>query len=240
MPVAAWELVLALIVTAAAAGMQGTIGFGFALVSVPLLSLIDPVLAPVPQLLLVLPLSLVVAWRDRRDADLRAVPWITAGRVPGAVLGIMLLAAFEPRTLGIAIALMVLGAVAIVATGVTVPRNPVTSFTAGVVSGITGLVASIGGPPLALMYRSSTGATVRASLGVVFAIGVTVSITARGIAGHITTDDLLVAASLLPSLAVGLRVGRALAPGIEGSALRRAILAVSAASALALLAQNLI
>jgi len=240
MPVAAWELALALIVTAAAAGMQGTIGFGFALVCVPLLSLIDPVLAPVPQLLLVLPLSLSVAWRDRHHADLRAVPWITAGRIPGAVFGIMLLAAFDVETLGVAIALMVLGSVAIVATGVTIPRNPITSFTAGVVSGITGLVASIGGPPLALMYRSARGATVRASLGVVFAIGVTVSITARAIAGEITADDLLVAALLLPALVVGLRVGRVLAPNVDGPPLRRAILVISAASAAALLAQNLL
>lgn len=240
MPVAAWELALALIVTAAAAGMQGTIGFGFALVCVPLLSLIDPVLAPVPQLLLVLPLSVSVAWRDRHDADLRAVPWITAGRIPGAIFGLMLLAAFEPRTLGIAIALMVMGAVAIVASGMTVPRNPFTSFTAGIVSGVTGLVASIGGPPLALMYRSAKGATVRASLGVVFAIGVTVSIVARLIAGRLTMDDLVIALLLLPALAVGLWAGRRLAPNVDGPPLRVAILVVSAAAAVALLLQNLL
>ena len=74
--------------------------------------------------------------------------------------------------------------------------------------GITGLVASIGGPPLALLYRSAKGATVRASLGIVFALGVTISLTARWIASEISADDLLVAALLLPSMALGLWLGR--------------------------------
>lgn len=240
MPVAPWELAAALAVTGAAAAMQGTIGFGFALVCVPVLSLIDPVLAPVPQLLLVLPLSLTVAWRDRRHADLRAVPWITVGRIPGAVIGVALLASFQRDTLGVAIAVIVLVAVAISSTGVTIPRNPATSLGVGILSGVMGLVASIGGPPLALMYRSARGATVRASLGVVFAIGVTISITARAVAGQITTDDLTVAAVLLPALGIGLWMGRNLAPRVDGAPLRAAILAVSAASAVALLIRSLV
>ncbi len=240
MPVAPWELAAALAVTGAAAAMQGTIGFGFALVCVPVLSLIDPVLAPVPQLLLVLPLSLAVAWRDHHHADLRAVPWITVGRIPGAVIGVALLAAFQRNTLGVAIAVIVLVAVAISSTGVTIPRNPVTSLGVGILSGVMGLVASIGGPPLALMYRSARGATVRASLGVVFAIGVTISITARAVAGQITVDDLTVAAVLLPALGVGLWMGRGLAPRVDGAPLRAAILAVSAVSAVALLIRSLV
>jgi len=239
-PVALWQLALASTITAGAASLQGTIGFGFALISVPLLSLIDPILTPVPQLLLVLPLSVTVAWRDRHAADLRAVPWVTAGRLPGAAIGLMLLAAVNERTLGILIASMILVAVAIVSTGVTIRRNPATSFTAGIVSGVTGLVASIGGPPLALLYRSAKGATVRASLGVVFAIGVTISLSARWIASEISGDDLLIAAMLLPPMAIGLWLGRAWAGRIEGRHLRTAILAVSAASATALLISSLV
>jgi len=240
MPVAIWQLALASAITAGAASLQATIGIGFALICVPLLSLINPALAPVPQLLLILPLSTAVAWRERHEADLRAVPWVTLGRLPGAALGMMLLAAFDERTLGITIALMVLAAVGLVSTGITIPRNPVTSLTAGVVSGTTSLVASIGGPPLALLYRSAKGATVRASLGVVFAIGVTISLIARWIASEISADDLLIAALLLPSMAIGFWLGRSRAGRVEGHHLRTAILVVSAASAMALLISNLV
>jgi uncharacterized membrane protein YfcA len=240
MPVVLWQLALASAITAGAASLQGTIGFGFALICVPLLSLIDPALAPVPQLLLILPLSITVAWRERHDADLRAVPWVTLGRLPGAAIGVMLLAAFDERALGITIALMVLAAVGLVSTGITLPRNPVASLTAGMVSGTASLVAAIGGPPLALLYRSAKGATVRASLGMVFAIGVTISLTARWIASEISGDDLLVAALLLPSMAFGLWAGRSWARHIDGPHLRTAILVVSATSAAVLLIQSLV
>ncbi|MCB2224619.1 MAG: sulfite exporter TauE/SafE family protein [Actinobacteria bacterium] len=239
MPVGPGDLAAALAVTAVAAGLQGTIGFGFALVCVPVLSVLDPALAPVPQLLLILPLTLAVAWRDRKEADLRAVPWVTAGRLPGAAIGLLLLASFDERTLGIAVAVTVLAGVALVSTGLQVPRNPGTSFTAGVLSGVMGLVASVGGPPLALLYRSARGATVRASLGVVFAIGVVISITARAAGGQMAGDDLRVALLLSPALVVGLWVGRRLAPRVEGALLRGAILAVSAAAGVLLLVRSL-
>lgn len=240
MPVALWQLALASAVTAGAASLQVTIGIGFALICVPLLSLIDPALAPVPQLMLILPLSVALAWRERHEADLRAVPWVILGRLPGAALGVMLLAAFDERTLGITIALMVLMAVGIVSTGITIPRNPVTSFTTGTVSGITSLVAAIGGPPVALLYRSAKGATVRSSLGVVFAFGVTISLTARWIASEISGDDLLIAALLLPSMVFGLWAGRSWARHVDGPRLRAAILVVSAAAAVVLLIQSLV
>jgi uncharacterized membrane protein YfcA len=63
-------LILAFVITAIAATLQGSVGLGFAMVSVPLLTLIDPRLAPVPQLLVALPLSLAIAWRERRSIDL--------------------------------------------------------------------------------------------------------------------------------------------------------------------------
>lgn len=239
MPVALWELGLAWVITLGAAALQGTIGFGFALVAVPLLALIDPSLVPVPQLFLVLPLSLAIAWRERHAVDLKGVGWVLAGRLPGALAGLALLAAFEERSLSAVIAVIVLAAVLAVASGVTIPRNPVTSFLAGAAAGVTGLVAAIGGPPLALLYRSARGPTIRSSLGAVFAIGVVVSITARTLASRVSHEDLVVALLLLPAVVAGLWVGRNWRHGIEGEKLRASILIVSGLAAAALLIQSL-
>lgn len=62
-------LTLALLITAIAASFQGTVGLGFAMISVPLLSLIHPSLASVPQLLIALPLTVALLWRERRAVD---------------------------------------------------------------------------------------------------------------------------------------------------------------------------
>jgi uncharacterized membrane protein YfcA len=240
MPVEFWQLGAAWSITLAAAALHGTIGFGFALVNVPLLALIDSSLAPVPQLLLILPLNAAVVWRERYAVDLRGVGWVMAGRLPGAAAGLALLATVDEDRLATAIAVIILLAIVIVSSGVTVPRNRTTSFVAGTASGVMGLVAAIGGPPLALLYRSERGATIRASLGTVFGLGVIISIAARALASQISMNDIGIAALLLPAVAAGLWVGRRWRDRIEGSTMRAAILLVSGAAAAVLLVQSLV
>lgn len=46
------ELIIALLVTAVAAALQGTVGVGFAMVSVPVLTLLNSDFTPIPQVLL--------------------------------------------------------------------------------------------------------------------------------------------------------------------------------------------
>ncbi|MCH7845622.1 MAG: sulfite exporter TauE/SafE family protein [Acidobacteria bacterium] len=81
MPIEAW--ILALVITLAAALIQGVVGVGFAMVSVPLLALIDPRLAPVPQLLIAIPMTMTMAWRERGYIELQRITWIIVGRFPG-------------------------------------------------------------------------------------------------------------------------------------------------------------
>jgi uncharacterized membrane protein YfcA len=240
MPVDTPALIVALVVTLGAATLQGTIGFGLAMVAVPVLSLVDPALAPVPQLIISLPITMSMAWRERHAADLRQLGWVLTGRVPGAAIGLWLLASFTRETLSAVIGGMVLGAVVIVALRTSVPRNRATSFAAGVTSGATGLVASIGGPPLALLYRSAEGPTIRASLGVVFAIGIATSIIIRAAASQLEVRDLEVAALLLPAAVGGLWLGRRFQGRVEGAILRAVILVVSGGSAVALLVRSVL
>ena len=82
------EFAVAFIVSFLAAALHSTVGFGFALLSVPLLSLLNPLFAPVPQLLVVFPLTLAIVWRERHAVEVRSTLWIFAGRVPGALIGV--------------------------------------------------------------------------------------------------------------------------------------------------------
>ncbi len=239
MPDSAWIWAAAVLVTLAAAGVQRLIGFGFAVISVPVLALLHPALSPVPQLLMSLPLTMWMGWRERHALDLSGVGWVLAGRLPGALLGIVLLKVLSPRELNGVIAVLVLGAVLIVATGVKVRRTPVTKFAAGVASGTSGLVASTGGPPLAILYKDARGEVIRSSLAAIFTIGIVITISARLLAGEIRSDDVTAAALLFPALVAGYVLARPLVGRIEGKPLRIGILAASTAAAGALLARNL-
>jgi len=229
----------ALIVTFVAAAVQGVVGLGFAMVSVPILALIDPSLAPVPQLLITLPLTLSMAWRERAHLVLKGVGWVVAGRFPGAVIGVLLLGVATQQVLELSIAVLVIVAVVIIASGLHVSRTPVSEFGAGVFSGMSGLVASIGGPPLALLYTRDEGPVVRSNLASVFAIGITINITARVVSGNISWDDARVAAILFPALVLGYLVSGLIKDRLSQRLLRNSILVLSVVGAAGLLIRAL-
>lgn len=234
LPVSEIDLVIALLVTVVAATLQATIGFGFAVLSVPILYYINPKLAPVPQLLLIAPLALSMVWRERKSVDLKGLGWVILGRVIGAGLGVALLSSASQFVLDLSIAAVVLLAVATLTLVDTVPRNRTTELLAGTASGTGALVSSIGGPPLALLYRDSGGGTLRSSLAAIFMIGLVITLSARITGGLITQDDVVLGACLLPATALGLYISRFLIGRIEGAPLRKAIIIVATFSALTL------
>jgi uncharacterized membrane protein YfcA len=233
MPIIAW--VLALFITAAAASVQGTVGIGFAMISVPLLSLIHPSLAPVPQLLIALPLTIAILWRERHAVDLHGFWWLIGGRIPGAFIGVGLLAVATQRVLEVFIALTVLGAVGVIAMGIHVKRTPASKFAAGVASGTTGVVASIGGPIVALLYSREDADMIRSTIAAVFTFGIATSITFRYFSGNISWEDVRVSLVLFPAIVIGYLVSGVLTDRVSRQHVRAAILVVSGLAAGALL-----
>jgi uncharacterized membrane protein YfcA len=235
LPVAPHAIAIACVLTAGAAVVQGTIGFGFAILTVPVLSLVDPALAPVPQLFIMWVMTFGMFWRERHAVDLSGVAWILVGRLPGAGIGVLLLELADQRMLDVMIAVMVLSAVAVLASGVTVARNRGTQLAAGVTSGTFSLVSSIGGPPLALLYRDARGPTLRASLAAIFTIGLLITVATRLVAGHVAWRDVHVAAFLMPPLLLGLWGSRFFTNRVEGKPLRIGIMALACLAAIGLL-----
>jgi uncharacterized membrane protein YfcA len=232
------EFAVAFIVSFAAAALHSTVGFGFALLSVPLLSLLDPLFAPVPQLLVVFPLTLAIVFRERHAVDVRSTLWIFAGRIPGAFIGVALLKLLSVAALDVLMSLMVITGVGIVASRGTFRRTAPRELIAGVASGTMAMVSAIGGPPIALLYRNDAGPTVRANLGLVFAVGLSITISVRAAAGEVSWDEVIIGAALLPAVWLGLRVSRHLIPRVDGARLRNAIVIVASAAAVLLLVRG--
>jgi len=233
-------LVAALVVTFLAAAIQGVVGMGFAMVSVPILALIDPTLAPVPQLLITLPLTLSMAWRERHHIQLPAISWIIAGRIPGAVIGLALLAVATQRVLDLSIAAVVIGAVAIIASGFHLKRTRTSEFGAGVLSGTSSLIASIGGPPLALLYAEDDGPTIRSNLAAIFSVGLAITIIARTVSGNIAVADLKVAAILFPALVAGYAVSLRFKNRVSQPVVKFGVLVISLIGAIGLIVRALV
>lgn len=235
MPISVPVLCLAVVVSAIAAAVQGAVGFGYAIVAVPLLSLVDPHLAPVPQILTALPLTLMTAWRERGHIDGRGAAWILVGRAPGFIVGAVLIAMASRRVLDAVVGFAVLAGVACLSTRVRLPRSRLIDLSVGTVSGISGYVSGIGGPPLALLYRDARGPTVRATLGVLFAVGVVATVLTRVAVGQVTSLDVRLSGVLVAPVIVGAWGSRFLHRWVEGRPMRIAVLALSAVAGCCLL-----
>src|SRR5690625_3058289 len=71
--------------------VQGSTGMGFAMISAPVVSIIDPSLIPVMLLVLMIPLSAYVAAREKWAIHWHGVKWIGVGRFAGTFLGLWIL-----------------------------------------------------------------------------------------------------------------------------------------------------
>lgn len=237
MPVSLPWIVLAWFVTLGAATVHGTVGMGLGLMSVPVLALVTPELVPVPQLLMALALNVAIFVRERDHLDRRGLLWVILGRFPGAVLGAWLLTTFDQQALLLSIGIIVLISVLIAASGAAVLRTAPTAFAAGSIAAVGNLVAASGGPMIALLYKDEPGPVVRATLGAIFTIGITINLVARGIAGAVSWMDARVALVLAPAVALGLWISRYLTARVEGALLRALILWISGLASAGLIAK---
>jgi uncharacterized protein len=224
------ELALCAVAAAGGAVVQGAIGFGYALVVVPTLLLIAPEAVPVTPLTVATPMVVVQAIAERRALDVAGFARMTAGRLPGTVLGVWVLTTAGPSFVAAAAgALLVTAVVASVARGARSTSEPL-EVAAGFASGVAGTVGAVGGPYLALAYADRPGPVLRATVSLAFAVGVVLSLGAIALAGGVERAPLQLGAVLVPATFLGLWAGRGLVHRIDGPLLRPAVLSFAAAA----------
>ena len=154
---------------------------------------------------------MMVTVRERRGIDLGGVGWALAGRIVGTLPAAAVLAVLPQSQLSRVFGLMVILAVVISVSGVHVRPRPSTLLAGGVLSGLMGTVAAIGGPPIALLYQHASGTRFRATLSSLFFVGTIISIAALVPAGRFGGPELRLTLLLLPGAAFGFLVSRRLA-----------------------------
>ncbi|HEX9451877.1 MAG TPA: sulfite exporter TauE/SafE family protein, partial [Burkholderiales bacterium] len=141
--------------------VQGSTGVGFALVVAPVLGLVAPQMLPVTVLILMLPLNIYVAWRERVALDFRSGAWVTAGRLAGTFAGLWVLVALSASHLNLLIGISTVAAAAVTLAMPAFRPSRGVYVAAGLVTGVTETATGIGGPPLALVYQHHPVAVMR-------------------------------------------------------------------------------
>ena len=76
------EIIIALVVSMIGAALQGVVGFGFGVFSVPILTIVNPELTPIPQLILALPLTTSIALMPPSARSIDLTSWLPDGCCP--------------------------------------------------------------------------------------------------------------------------------------------------------------
>ena len=233
------ELAICAVAVVAGGVVQGAIGFGLSLIAVPVIGLIDPGALPGTMLILAIPFTAAMAFRERKDIDVRGFWLIAIGRLPGTVAAVWLLSVITEAELSIVIGVAVLVAVAFSVFAPAVPLGTATRLIAGAISGLMGTAASIGGPPLAIAYQRRPGPELRSTLAISFVAGSSISLVALLLSGHIDRGHLVLAAWLLPGLGLGLLLATKLHRFLDKAWLRPTVLTFGAISGVVAILRSL-
>ncbi len=221
--------------------IQGAVGFGVALVSVPFLVALEPRFVPGPMIVAGTFLTVLMAVKERRHIDVLGLKWAVVGRLPGIVAALLVLTIVSGELLQPVTGALVVVGVFMTAAGAKLEPTGVNLFLAGLLSGFMGTTSSIGGPPLALIYQKRPGPELRGTLSGYFIVAGVMSLVALIAAGHFGWCDAKLSALLLPGITLGFGLSRLVVSSLDRhrTALRISVLALAGlAGAVNLLCQK--
>jgi uncharacterized protein len=171
---------------------QAVAGFGFGLLSVPIMTLaIEPKLAVVISTLMTLFTTSWQAWHGRREADRVLVKRMTIAAYVGMPIGLWVFVTIGDKALRLTLGVAVLGAVLLLVMRINLRHvGPGLDVAAGFASGVLNTSISTNGPPLvfALQARQLPPDRFRSTIVSVFAFSNVASLTLFIAAGKVTRD----------------------------------------------------
>ena len=207
-----------------AAFVQGSTGLGFALISGPVIGMVQPRLLPVFLLIQMIPLNGYVTWRERHALDGTGTTWISLGRFVGTFGGLGVLFLVTEQQLSLLIGISTVLAVLVTLLAPSFEPGKRAFLAAGLVTGVTETSTGIGGPPLALVYQHRPAPVLRSTVAACFLIGEVISLVILQMSDSISADQLRTAVLLLPAVIVGALLSRLVHHRLDGRLMRHLVL----------------
>ncbi|MGC1213529.1 MAG: sulfite exporter TauE/SafE family protein [Micromonospora sp.] len=206
---------------------QAVSGFGYALVTVPLLAAtIDPRSAVVLSALTSIGLTFTAAVRERGYAQWRVAAALSGTALLGLPMGLLVLAYAPERLLSAVIAVVVLGCVALVWSEARLHTGPVGLGAVGVLVGVLTGATGTNGPPLVAAFHSLgyDPRVFRATLAATFTGTGLMGLAGYAATGQIHPDVVRTALVALPAVPLGWWLGNLLFHRIDPVVFRRIVL----------------
>jgi uncharacterized membrane protein YfcA len=218
-----------------AAFMQIVAGFGFALLSVPLMTLaIEPKIAVVVSSMTGIFVTTWQAYHSRADADRVLVRRLTIAAYLGMPLGLLVFLTVPDNALRFLLGIAVLIAVVLLLLRVDLhAAGPRLDYGAGFISGVLNSSLSTNGPPLVfvLQARQLSAVEFRATISTVFALSNILGLSLFIASGKVTREGLTASAVTIPAMLLGQLLGFPIRKHVHGERFRWLVLVLLVAAA---------
>lgn len=223
-----WSFAAVALVVLATACTQAVVGFGFALLTVPIMMQIVGLQQAVILASLIGTANNVFQYRDlKHNQDKTQVRRFLLASCIGAPFGLIAFIYANQNALKIILGVGVLFGVVLLVRGRDLTNAHVSlDWSMGVISGFLLTSTSTNGPPLvfALQARKSDPKVFRSTLNMVFLISGLYGLVLFAVFGEIALADVWIAAALLPSMVVGVYAGRYIRNRVNPDRFRRLVL----------------
>jgi uncharacterized membrane protein YfcA len=239
LPVTSTELAIALVLTIVGSAIQGNVGIGLAVISAPILLLVNPVFVPAPIVLAAMMLVILMAVREWRAVIVEDIGLAVVGRTIGMLPAAYAISAFPKSAYELLFAALVMLGAVLSALGWHVRPTRRNVLGASIASGFMSTVSSVGGPPMALLYQNEAGPRIRATISAIFTIGGLVSLAGLWWAGKFHLVEFVLGLVLMPSVVIGFAISGYTTAIVDRAHIKPLVLAISALSALVVMVRAL-
>jgi len=217
-----------ILITLAAAVVNGALGYGFSSITVPIALLflsnrvLNPALVPIE-----VALNAYVLWVNRAALPLvvRRVTPVVIGLVPGVIVGTLIVARVSPAWLKLSTYIALLPLILLQAMGYRRPIDAEASAGAAFGGGVGVLyaVTTISGPPLALALNNQgfSKQEFRAALGFIRLAESGLTAVAYVAAGLYSRESAALIPWILPSVVIGVPIGAFVIRHVKAETFRR-------------------
>jgi uncharacterized membrane protein YfcA len=220
--------------------VQGSTSMGFAITAAPILMIINPGFVPVPTLMSGFTLSIYLMIRERKSIIFKGLGFSIFGRILGAILATYIIVLISQTYFSLVFGGLILMAVLLSLIKGNWEINQPKLFFAGFLSGIMGTLASIGSPPMGLLYQHQKAKVIRGTLSAYFTLGTLISILSLSFVGKLTIVEFKLYLWMFPAFTLGFWLSRYVTKYLDRGYTRWAILAISSLSALFVIGKTLI
>lgn len=210
--------------------VQASLGFGFALISAPLLKLIDPDLLPGPLMVAGMLLNVAMSARGLKAAEKGPLAWMVMGSLPGLWLGVLAYDWLTPRQADMLFGVLVLSAVGMSRLHGAKHATAGVLIGAGFFSGLMNITTTMGGPPVVLALQALPGNRFRATLALYFLVIGTISLFVLPHSVQLDLAKSIRGLELMPAVLLGLWSAGPFERWLDAGRTRVAVLLLAAAA----------